>query len=301
MLKIVKASEPLLVEKLTLCIYSAPGLGKTSLAFTAESPLLFDCDNGAYRAHNRKDTVAVSKWADIESVDENDLAPYKTVIVDTAGRALDFLTDDIIAKNPKHGNGGALTMQGFGQLKSRFLAWSKMLRRSGKDLVLIAHMAEERKGDDIIERLDVQGGSKGEIYKSADAMGRIFVKNSGERFIDFNPRENSFGKNPCQLPIMPLPLAGEKTLAEIIATIKDRLNASVAEAKTAGNELQDWNIAINDCANVNDLNGLLPEIRKAPASVRFIAQKKARELGLVYDQRKQLYLVGDQPVAAGAR
>lgn len=301
MLKIVKASEPLLVERLTLCIYSAPGLGKTSLAFTADSPLLFDCDKGAYRAHNRKDTVSVTKWADIESVDEKDLVPYKTVIVDTAGRALDFLTDDIILKNPKHGNGGALTMQGFGQLKSRFLAWAKMLRRSGKDLVLIAHMAEERKGDEIIERLDVQGGSKGEIYKSADAMGRIFVKNNGERFIDFNPRENSFGKNPCQLPIMPIALTSEKMLGEVIATIKDRLNASVEESKSADNELQDWTIAINDCGSVEDLNGLLPEIRKAPTSVRFLAQKKARDMGFTYDSRKQVYFLGGQPVAAGAR
>src|SRR5438094_161444 len=118
MLKIIKASEPIKVERINLCLYGPPGLGKSSLAFTAKDPLLLDCDGGAYRAANRKDTVPVSKWADIISITAEDLKPYKTVVVDTAGRALDFLTADIIAANPKMGRGGALTLQGFGELKA---------------------------------------------------------------------------------------------------------------------------------------------------------------------------------------
>src|SRR5258708_2400505 len=75
MLKIVKASEPMLVERINMCIYSPPGLGKSTLAFTARDPVLLDCDKGAYRAHNRKDTVPVSAWSDIESITAADLAP----------------------------------------------------------------------------------------------------------------------------------------------------------------------------------------------------------------------------------
>jgi hypothetical protein len=56
-----------------------------------------------------------------------------------------------------------------------------MLNSFGKDVVLIAHMDEQRNGDDIIERLDVQGGSKGEIYKAADAMGRVAVRGASGR------------------------------------------------------------------------------------------------------------------------
>src|ERR1700677_586989 len=156
MLKIVKASEPMTVSQLVLCIYAAPGLGKTTLGYTAEDPLDFDCDHGAYRAKNRKDTVTVNSWKDIEVVTPEDLTAYKTIILDTAGRALDYLTDDIITKNPKHGRGGALTLQGYGELKSRFTTWLKALRRLGKDVVLIAHMDEQRQGDDMIERLDGQ-------------------------------------------------------------------------------------------------------------------------------------------------
>ena len=297
MLKIVKASEPMLVERINICIYSPPGLGKSTLAFTAEDPVLFDCDKGAYRAKNRGDVIPVDKWADMAEMTPAELAPYKTVIVDTAGRALDFLSVDIIAKNAKMGFGGALTLQGYGQLKARFSAWLKMLRTFGKDVILIAHMDEQRNGDEVIERLDVQGGSKGEIYKSVDAMGRLFMKGQ-DRLLDFNPRENSFGKNPCDLPVMPFPLGKTDMLAGVMAMIKDRLNKSVELSKDADRELQDWTIAINDCSTIEELNALLPEIRKAAVAIRFLAQRRAKELHLTYDQKSQIYKPDNVPVGA---
>jgi hypothetical protein len=195
-LKIIKSSDPISVERVNLCIYGPPGLGKTSLAFTAESPLLLDFDNGAHRAANRKDTVRVQSWGEVAELDRDDLAQYSTVIVDTAGRALDALTADIIRRNPKMGRGGALSLQGYGQLKAEFVAWLKLLNSFGKDVVLIAHMDEQRNGDEIIERLDVQGGSKNEIYKAADAMGRLTIRD-GKRLLNFSPTDAAFGKNPA--------------------------------------------------------------------------------------------------------
>lgn len=283
MLKIIRATEPLTVDHINMCIYSQPGLGKTTLGFTADTPLLLDCDRGSYRAANRKDTVPVASWSDIANISASDIAAYNTVIVDTAGRALDFLTADIIAANPKMGRGGALTLQGFGELKAKFTAWLKMLRMGGKDVVLIAHMDEQRSGDDVIERLDVQGGSRAEIYKSVDAMGRIYMRNN-ERFLDFNPRENSFGKNPCKLPVMPFAITNDKFLAEVIATIKDRLNSSVEEEKTARSDMQDWILVFRECDSVEAMNQLLPEIRKSGQAVIALANKRARELKLTWDK-----------------
>ncbi|RVG82346.1 ATP-binding protein, partial [Sinorhizobium meliloti] len=197
-LKITRASDPITVDRLNMVIYGPPGIAKTSLAFTAEAPLLLDFDNGSHRAANRKDVVRVTSWADITNIDAGDLEPFKTIVVDTAGRALDSLSVDIIKANPKHGRGGALTLQGFGELKSRFGAFLKLLNSFGKDVVLIAHMDEQRSGDDVIERLDVQGGSKGEIYKTADAMGRLIIENK-HRWLLFSPTDAAFGKNPGQL------------------------------------------------------------------------------------------------------
>jgi hypothetical protein len=146
MLKIVAAAEPLPVENIIITIYSAPGLGKTSLAQTTEAPLTLDFDRGVYRAFNRKDTVTITRWEGVAAMDASDLVPYKTIVVDTAGRALDALSQNIIEGNPKSGNAaGGLSLPGYGALKSRFTQWQSFLRSQGKDIVLICHMDEQQK------------------------------------------------------------------------------------------------------------------------------------------------------------
>ena len=113
-LKIVKSSEPMNIANIVLTVYAAAGLGKTSLAFTAAKPLLLDFDKGSYRAARRGDAVPVASWADVQEMNVEDLKEYATIIVDTAGRALDALATDIIAQNPKSGRAdGSLTLQGF--------------------------------------------------------------------------------------------------------------------------------------------------------------------------------------------
>ena len=186
-LKIVKPSEPIQVSTIVFTLYAAPGLWKTSLAQTADSPLTLDFDKGIYRAFNRRASVAIGAWSDVSAMTAEDLEPYKTVVVDTAGRALDVLSQDIIAGNPKMGRtDGSLSLQGFGALKSRFSQWQAFLRLAfGKDIILVCHMDEQKNGDDILERIDAQGSSKNEIYKSSDAMCRIRLDNRDQRYLDF--------------------------------------------------------------------------------------------------------------------
>jgi adenylate kinase family enzyme len=289
-LRIIKATEPLKVERLNLCIYGPPGVGKTTLAFSAEDPLLLDFDKGAHRSKNRKDTVPISSWSDVTSMTQEDLAPYKTVIADTAGRALDFLTGDIIKAEPKLGRGGALTLQGYGTLKSRFIAWKNLLNTFGKDLILICHMDEQRNGDEMIERLDVQGGSKGEIYKSADAMGRIFIRDK-KRVLDFSPRENAFGKNPCGLDVLtlPEPSSNGRFLAELIATMKTRLNELSVEQKQAQDVMDAWVEAIAGYNSVDDFNKNIGEVKKLSQAIQFAFAGRAKTLNFVYSKDAKRY------------
>ena len=288
MLKITRADKPITIEQLVLLIYALPGIGKSTLACTADAPLLYDFDKGAYRAKNRKDVVQIESWDDVANQTREDLEPYQTLIVDTSGRCLDVLTADIIQQSPKNARGsGDLTLQGFGVLKSRFTSWLKLMKSYEKDIVLVAHMDEKSEGDIVKERIDVQGGSKTEIYKSADAICKLYIDGK-TRMLDFSPREGSLGKNPGQLDILAVPdfQKDPNFLAGVIRDIKASIN-HLSEAQRAEVEaVEAWRQRIGKAQTAQDFNGLLPDVKTATTRevVRSLVVAAANERGLKFNR-----------------
>lgn len=293
-LKITKASDPIEVKNITACIYSVPGTGKTTLGFTAHKPLVLDFDRGAYRAGNRSDAVVVENWSDIEGMTGEDLAPYKTVVIDTAGRALDAMANAIIARNPKMGRSGALTLQGFGELKAGFISWTRLIRSFGIDIVLIAHSDEQRRGDDTIERLDMQGGSKNEVYKVADVMGRLYLQD-GKRMLNFSPTDVSFGKNPAQLPPLLVPHFSQNPqfLGEVLESVKAHLNTFSESQKKVASMLADWAACFEVLEGKDDLDRALPKVQAADPlvvdNVKRMFKHRAKALGFQYDTKSKSF------------
>lgn len=292
-LKITRADEPISVDRLNMVIYAAPGLGKTSLAFTAEAPLLLDFDRGSHRAANRRDVVRITEWSDVAAISADDLAPFRTVIIDTAGRALDAITADIIRTDPKGHKNGALTLPGYGTLKNRFGQFLKLMNSFGKDVILIAHMDEQRNGEEIIERLDVQGGSKSEIYKTADAMGRLAIVN-GQRRLLFSPTDAAFGKNPGQLDPLDVPHPDRPEfagfLARVIKTTKDRLNAMTEEQSEAAAEQEWFRTILPTVTDAEGINALIGRASTAGKAAKYLLNDRAKEIGLTFDVQAKAYL-----------
>lgn len=299
-LRIVHSYDELLVETVAAAIYSQPGLGKSTLMFTAEDVLALDCDEGAHRAKNRGDIVRVTQWSQIAMPQASDFAGYKTLGIDTAGRLLDKLGEQLIKESPKNATpAGGLSLQGFGEMKVVFAKWLKRVRSYGLDVVMVTHMTEERKGDDVLERLDVQGASRGEIHKSADLMGRMFMEN-GKRIVSFSPTDAAFGKNPANLAAMevPDPDIDPRFLGKIIAQTKAHLNAQseamrkqrglIDEAKKRFNDFPD---AEAFTAEANDMTA-----KNADRALKAALLNVAVERGFVFDREKKLFVKA--PVAA---
>lgn len=294
-IQIVRAQDPIEVPALVATIYAAPGLGKTTLGFAADKPLLLDFDRGAYRAANRADSVAVERWSDIDSITPEDVADYSTIIVDTAGRALDVLAIDIMSANSKMGNNGALSLQGYGQLKARFTAWVKHIRSMGKDLILLAHSTEDRSGDDVLERLDMQGQSKNEVYKVSDLMGRLCIRNR-KRVLEFRPTDTTFGKDPAMLGAVDVPDVAQvpNFMGAILDKVKSRINELTEEQKLAMSAIADWQSIIDGCNDAEAINKALPAVRGIEdeymaKKVKPMLHAKATDLGLSFDRESGEY------------
>lgn len=293
-LRITKSTDTITVEQIITTVYSPPGIGKTSLGFTADDPLNLDFDHGSYRSKNRGDTVQVKSWDDVADIGPEDLKPYKSLVMDTAGRALDVLTTDIIAKNPKLGRGGALTLQGFGELKARFIAYTKLIRSFGLDLVLLVHGDEQRSGDDVIERIDVQGGSKNEVYKVSDLMGRLKLE-GGKRVLCFDPTDTSFGKNPAGFAKFQVPdyATTPRFLGGIISDTKAALNKMTEEQRLMARELERWSERIGKAETVEEFNGLIPIVEEASEAIREnvkrLVLRAAKSHELAYDREAKSF------------
>lgn len=262
-LQIVKSIEPLNVENIITFIYGDPGIWKTSLAFTAKNPILFDFDKGAHRAGVfRKDTVQIKSWSEVANFTVQDLDGYDTIIIDTAGRALDMIIDMLKLNDKNCRRDGELSMQGYGKLNTMFTNWLKMLRGMGKDIVLLAHASEDKDGDNIIKRPDMVGSSKKEAYKVADMMGYMTIGGNNQRVLNFIPHPNYLGKDSGQIGnivIQPIDTAPSQ-LANIIQSVKDHINSLSAEASKAQQDLSDFRVKIMEAETMNDFNQLIEEM-----------------------------------------
>ena len=221
-LKVIAATEEMPVTQLVTVIYGEPGAGKTTFAYSAADPFLIDFDGGAYRSGKRfGQTAVIDQWQDLDDLAVGDA---RTIVIDTAGAALDMLAAHILADNPKSGTrAGGLTVQGYGQLKHMFLSFLKGLIAMGRDVVIVTHGKEERPrtdGDTVV-RIDMTGGSKDFVYQIADILGYLYRDGSGRTF-NCSPTGGLWGKNPAGWH----PVAvgyGDGTLARLIADAKSKI------------------------------------------------------------------------------
>lgn len=297
-LNITSGDTPIQVERANVLIYGAPGHGKTSLAFTAHEPLMLDFDNGSHRSGFRRDTVIVKDWSEVANLSADDLKPYSTIILDTVGRALDMLTVMLQDENPKlKTRHGSLTLQGYGELKGAFQSWIRRLQVLGKDVVMVAHDKEDKRGDDTVLRADIQGGSYAEIFKLADAVGYLSVDAQGYRKLDFNPSEYHSGKNPAGLDIVEVPNLNQDLdfLGDLIDKIKDGIGQIGAESKAIKDEVTKWRRRVNSIKTADGMNKLLPEVadiasQSARVQVKKLMQKRCEATGIEFDKDQNQFV-----------
>lgn len=299
---IIKKNDVTPERPVIIVLYGTPGSGKTSVATTADNPLLIDTDRGFDRAVQRVDTLEAHKWQDIDAEREA-MKGYKTIIVDTAKACLDdYLSVYAVEQNYKLKTN---SLKRFGQMADDFKSFVNFLRSNGSDIIFICHDKETQEGDVIKHSPDCTGQSKDLLLRIADQVGYI-SKVNGQRTITFEPMDNFVGKNVAGLGAQAIPDATDAKftsfMAGIITDVKTAIQ-SKSEAQRKANELlAELREATDAAAREEDAEaickaaGQLPRLLQKP----FFNELKAKlsKKGFTYDNDSKKFLLQQQGDAA---
>lgn len=186
-------------------VYGNPGIGKSTLALSAPVPVLLDFDGGVQRVNGafQCPTLQVESWEQVNEAlkeIEANAIPCQTIVIDTAGKMLDYMSVAIIKENSRYGkNDGSLTLQGYGVRKTMFINFLKRVSLMGKHVVFVAHEREDKDGDVRIVRPEIGGSSAGDLIKELDLVGYMSAIGK-DRTVFWSPTEKFYAKNTCNLP-----------------------------------------------------------------------------------------------------
>lgn len=291
---IIKANDVTPERPVVIVLYGVPGSGKTSIATTAENPIVIDTDRGYDRAVQRVDTLTAQKWQDIDTERET-IKQYKTVVVDTAKAMLDdYLSAFVCEQNYKLKNNG---LKRFGQMADEFKQFVNFLRSNGSDVIFICHDKGTQEGDVIKHAPDCTGQSKDLLIRIADQVGYISIQNK-QRVITFEPIDNFVGKNVAQLGTIPIPNAPSKEfdtcMADIIKQVKSAIQSKSEAQRKAKEQLEELRGKVVEVETLEGIEAILtaskelPDVLKVPFFTELKETLSAK--GFSYDAKAKKFV-----------
>ncbi|MDO3663378.1 ATP-binding protein [Acinetobacter higginsii] len=307
-INIISADQPLQVNAIITYIYADPGLGKTSMGFTADKAISFDFDRGSHRTGElrRGAVVQVQQWKDVADLTPSDLAAYNTVVIDTVGAMLESIKTHLLLTANNRQKDGALKLKAQGLANQTFKQYINTLISLGKDVVFIAHASEDQNGDQVIYRPDLGGKNRNELYRIADIMGYLTTVTTGEgknaRVISFKPSPTHHAKNSGALGgetgevWVPDLKANPTFLADLIKSAKDHINTLTPEQLAltkAVEDLTNWQQSCTEAEHAGDLNQLTESLSKDHMyyqNMRQIMLARSKELGCTFDKNQNKWM-----------
>lgn len=309
-------------QTLNVLIYGRPGIGKTTLACSAEGVFLFDFDRGIdrveaqYQAQNIYEPL---RWEDLQqAVAELAQTPQaKTIVIDTIGKLLDLAVDYVRRTRPNLiQNDGTPSVKGYGYRNQLFKEFLSSLNAMGRSVVFVSHETEEKQKINREEittmRPNITGANRNEIIQDLDLMGYMQIVN-GQRTITFDQNENVLAKNSRGIhgkwddkmhvyaPIV-VPMLDGKVSNTFLQDVVFGGNAEFLARRSA--EMENYSEVMNvietmitECDELDCMNEIVDKIgsktfchifdSKARASV--MIANRCKELGFTFNKETKHY------------
>lgn len=306
---IKRPSELSVKATLSVLIYGQPGIGKTTLGVSAPDAVLFDYDGGVQRINgaHQVPTLQPTSWEDtslaLQEI-QNEMPEIKTIVIDTVGKMLDYMSAYIIKTDPKMAmRDGSLSLKGYGVRKTMFVNFIKQLAIMGKNVIFIAHEREDRRGEETFKRPEIGGSSANDLIKELDLVGYMYAVGK-ERIITFDPAEYYYAKNTCNLPaVIKLPVvvdesgkgASNKALANIVAQYRvaqEKRQDTTAEYEALLGIIADTVACADDAESLNKAMAKVfgfEQIYDSYLRAQRAVAKRGNELGLAYNKIEKRY------------
>ena len=298
------------VKTIKMLVYGQPGIGKSTMALSAPSPVLFDFDGGVQRVNVafQCPTLQVKSWEQVnEALEElkQGGVDCSTIVIDTAGKMLDFMSDFIMRDNKQmQQRDGSLSLKGYGARKVMFQKFLRDVAMMGKNIVFVAHEKEDKDGDVKIVRPEIGGSSAGDLMKELDLVGYVQAVGA-DRTVYWTPQEKFYAKNTCNLPAsqkIPVIVDGNGNVTQQNDTLKKVFTyyeaniKKIEETRKQYNELMDEIeqaiASITDAQGANEVGkniGKTQVIWDSKVRARVLFKAKLDELKLKYNTKTKQY------------
>ncbi len=280
----------------------------TTLALSAPKPLLLDFDNGVKRVNTAHlegvDIVPVQSWSDIQGLlmqQSAELAPYQSIVVDTAGKMIDFIIAHVCGNRQPQ-------LRDWGKINQEFKWFTRTISGLNKNIVFVAHRDTRKDGDSIVFIPKLRESNYSDIVTDLDLLGYMEMKSDrGQqiRTITFDPTDRNDGKNTCYLPsVMSIPqiLSNGQPTAEndfiqtqVIAPYAQMLKIKAEQKRQYDELIAKITADVDAVTNADTANEFVRHIGEyqhsgsSLAKLRSLFAAKVKELGLSYDSEKKEY------------
>ena len=308
-------------KKISMLLLARPGVGKTTLAYSAPKPLLIDLEDGVDRVEacyrndvmtadpNLKDKEKYHSF--IKDITTEDLSNYDTIIIDSLGKFIELVTPVVIDENPVNGqkDGKTLSLKGYGAISAKVAEFIKLIKSLGKHIIFIAHVTEVNDGDIVKVRVNIPGGTKDKIWDDID-LGGYMTFLGKKRVICFTPTEQYDAKGThgitgtYDIPELKSTLNGGKNednkfLTNLFEVYIGELNTSKKaydEDSAIYNEAMKLKNKIVTVSTIEEINLVLEELKNtkhaltSKEELNSYLQNKVKELGATYDKEAKCYI-----------